>query len=1388
MGDPKPPAQPGAKPSARELSAQQRALLARHLGRNRAASEVNRIPRVTRVPGGSSFPLSFAQQRLWFLEQLEPGDPDLNVPVAVRLRGPLDLPALERSLAEIVRRHESLRTRFEAVQGLPCQIIEPSARISIPVFDLRRHPEPEAALAKALAEESCLPFDLSRGPLFRIKRFVMGDAEQVLAITIHHIVADGWSMAILVREFGELYGAFLTGQPAALPVLPIQYVDFADWQRQWLQGKVLEDQVSYWQRQLDGMAVLQLPTDLPRPAVLSNRGRRHRIYLSAALHAELKALSRREGATLFMPLLAAFDVLLQRYTGQDDIPVGSLVAGRNRSELEPLIGFFLNTLVLRTDCSGNPSVRELIARVREVALGAYAHENLPFEKLLEVLGASRSLNQSPLFQVMFLLQNAPDHTPSLAGLELTPVELYTGTAPFDLTLVVQETKDGALAASIDYREELFEASTIERMIGHFQTLLEGMVAHPEAPIDSLALMGEPERHRVLALARQSFPRCAAAALPCLPQLIEMQAARIPSACAVEFGDERLNYRQLNERANQVARYLLALDLPREARIAILAERSLEMVVALVGVLKSGLAYVPLDPSYPVERLALMVEDSGPAVVLLQEHLRARFPPCSAKLVDLACDDIARQITADPGCAIAPDDLAYIIHTSGSTGRPKGVSIPHRGLANHALAMGEHYRLRPGQRVLQFFSLSFDGAAEDLYPTLAAGATVVLHPNPAILSPAEMALVCETMGITVVDLPTAYWHTLTDTLAFSQAPAFPQLEVLAVSGEPPSGRRVRAWADRTGRRIRFVNTYGPTEATITTTVHVLEGDQAAAQDSESVPIGRPIANVAVYILDARGQLVPIGVPGELYIGGVGVGRGYLGLPDLTARCFIEDPFAPSPGARMYRTGDRARYRPDGAIEFLGRLDSQVKIRGRRIEPTEVETVLAQHRAVRDAVVIAREYGDGDRRLLAYVVLRGEQAVTPDQLRTMLKEHLPDYMVPSAITVLKEWPVSPNGKIDRKNLPSPDRSEQRHLFAAPRTTTEQIVARVWADVLHLEQVGIHDNFFELGGHSLLAVVAQSQVERAMGRSTSLMTFFQAPSLADLARVLDEAKAATPTAQVIRLQSSGSGPPFFCVHPVDGMVHCYLPLVAALDREQPVHAVQSPGIDDDALPLPTIEEMAADYVRAIRLVQPFGPYHMGGWSMGGVVALEMAAQLTAVGEIVASLVMIDAPAPDGRFGENEARWAHQVAVSFALKHKRSVPEFEIFSQQDREGHLRLLLELAQSIAGQPEPELAPRIRKLYDVYLANVLALAQYRARPYRGRVTLLRAMEEPPEEAYGDHLSARDPQLGWGALLPDLQIRHVPGHHRSMMVEPHVQILAQRLRDILIGAQGRENGRL
>jgi amino acid adenylation domain-containing protein len=1042
------------------------------------------------VSRDEKLPISFSQQRLWFLSQMDPENRAYVLPNAIRIQGKLNIDAFKRSLTEIYCRHEALRTIFKATEDDPEQVILPPNDLPVPIVDLTdlTDDERESEVQRLILEDVEQPFNLAKGPLLRVKIMRLGQEEHVFSLTMHHIISDGWSNGVLLKELSALYSAFCAGQPSPLPPLPLQYVDYAFWQRKWLQGDVLEGHLAHWRQQLGGdLPVLQLPTDRPRPAVQSYRGAKKALSLPGQLKTDLEKLSRDESVTLFMTLLAAFYALLYRYTGQEDITIGSPIANRTRPELENLIGFFVNTLTLRIDLSGDPNFIQILKRVREAALAAYNHQDVPFEKLVEELKPVRDMSYSPLFQVMFSWQNVPKEPANLPGLTLTRMSIDSGASMFDLTIYMWE-EDNGLVGKIEYNTDLFEDATIVRLHKHFQTLLEGIIANPESRVRDLPILDDAEREQLLLDwndTKVEYPQD-----KCLHDLFEEQVERTPDAVAVVSGDQQLTYRELNARANQLAHYLISKGVGPEEMVGLYMERSLEMVIGIYGIIKAGGAYVPLDPEYPPDRIAFMVEETDVPVLLTQKHLVNSLtgPRANVICLDSEWDVINAEPAHNPNSGVKPENLAYVIYTSGSTGRPKGVMNEHRGIVNRLLWMQDEYNLDREDRILQKTPFSFDVSVWEFFWPLLTGARLVVarpggHKDPAYL----VDIIVEHQITTLHFVPSMLQIFLEE----EDVVRCHSIKRVICSGEAlPYDLQCRFFEILD---TELHNLYGPTEAAVDVTYWPCRQDQ----ELKIVPIGYPVANTQMYILDPQLQPVPIGCTGELHIGGIQVARGYLKRPELTAEKFIPDPFSTDPKARLYKTGDLSRFLPDGCIEYLGRTDFQVKMRGLRIELGEIEARVTEFPHVNQCIVLMREDRPGDKRLVAYLSTEEDQSVSISELRGHLSETLPDYMVPPHFVVLDSIPLSANGKADRRALPKP-KIERRdeEAYAAPRSKTEQKIADIWKELLQISRVGINDSFFDLGGHSLLLPRMLRQLKADFGNQLSIVNLFQYPTVAALA----------------------------------------------------------------------------------------------------------------------------------------------------------------------------------------------------------------------------------------------------------------------------------------------------
>jgi amino acid adenylation domain-containing protein len=1090
------------------LSPAQRAQLLDRLRQVPAAGASSLPPLTPRPASSGALPLSFAQQRLWFLGQLDPEDVSYNVCRTLELRGRLDVAALEAALEAVIHRHEALRTTFPSVDGQPIQHIAAPAPLALPLTDLSGHAAAEREamrqdLVRALAQR---PFDLARGPLVRPELLRLEAERHVLVLGLHHIAIDGWSLGVLFDELAAIYGARLRGEAPVLDALPVQYADYSVWERQWLQGAVLDAQLAYWRGQLAGAPPVLALHARRRPVQRSLRGARCAVTLPLPPARALTALAQEEGASPFMALLGAFLVLLYLTTGEDDLVVGTPIAHRTGPQTERLIGYFANTLALRVRLRPGASFRALLRDVRAACLDAYAHQDVPFEKLVEELKPPRSLGHAPFFQLMFQLEDRRFEPRPLPGLDLSLVAEDTGASAYDVTLGLAWRPEG-LVADAQYSTDLFEEAEVQRLLEHLGRVVALVAAEPDRPVQEVRLLSAEQRRQVL-VDWNTTAKVLSADRP-LHVLVAEQAARSPEAPAAICGDEVLSYRQLDARATALAHGLRALGVSPGACVAVCFHRSLEAIVSLLAILKAGAHYLPLDPAQPVERLRWILGHAAPRLVITSGELRGR---CEALGVAAVVPGELREAPAGPAPVVDPRELAYVLYTSGSTGRPKGVMVAHHALVARCEGLCAAYQLGAEDRVLHFASLAFDVAAEELFPTWLAGACVVVWPHPQPPPPSELEAFVAQHRVSVVNVPASYWHLWVDALP-SATHALPEAVRLVITGsEPVAPERLARWRRLVAPQPVWINAYGPTEATITATV---SSSASPGFRPAQVPlsVGRPLARTRVYVLDGQREPTAPSIAGELYLGGEALARGYLGRPDLTAERFLPDPHASAPGARMYRTGDRATLWPGGAVQLLGRADDQIKLRGFRIEPGEIEAALALHPAVRASVVVPQPHPSGEPRLVAYVVCDGP-APTPVELAAWLGPHLPAYMVPALAMRLDALPRTPGGKVDRQALPVPDWrvAEAPEHDTAPTTPLEQVLAEAWAHVLGLDRVGLHDGFFALGGHSLLATQLTARLRDTLQAQLPLRLIFECPTVAQMAQALLRDRALAPRVEAV------------------------------------------------------------------------------------------------------------------------------------------------------------------------------------------------------------------------------------------------------------------------------------
>jgi len=1471
------------------LSEAKRDLLDKYL-----RGDLNRQPAPPRTiaprPPGTPAQLSFAQERLWFLDQLNPQSAVFNVPLTVRLSGPIDATVLERSINEIVRRHDALRTTFATVEGQPIPNVSSELNVELLTIDPASDAEPERetrALA-LLSEEAARPFDLTKGPLIRATLLRLDEHDHLFLVVMHHIVSDGWSLVLFFRELSAIYDAFARGEPSPLSELAIQYADYAVWQREWLNGEILQTQLAYWKGKLAGdLPVLDLPTDRPRPAVQTFRGAREWLVLSGDLASSIKTLGRREGVTLFITLLAAFKVLLWRYTGQEDVIVGSPIANRPQTETESIIGFFLNNLALRSDLSGNPGFREVLTRVRKTALEAYANQDVPFEKLIEVLKPERSLSRTPIFQVYFNLFNFADDI-SLPGDEkaVSFVDAWAQSredlSKFDLTLYAGQ-QGRELKLALVYNTDLFDADTIKRMLTQFRALLEALVADPEKPISDLRT-GDHDSSRSVESIRvrptNTFSEFEQEEIEqSITERFANQVAMFPRQIAVKTRNHEWTYQDLDRMVDGVARSIVGLVGAGEERIALLFEHDAPMIAGMLGALKAGKTYVPMDPHHPAGRLRQIVEHSEATTLLTNSKnlaLARKLASDSVQLINI--DKIEATASSITLPAIEPGRLAYILYTSGSTGQPKGVIQNHRNVLHYIRVYTNNLHLNAGDRLTLLSSYCFDAAVMDIYGALLNGATLC----PIDIREDGLAGLSERLideEITVYhSTPTVYRYFINTVNGKTD---FRRVRLIVLGGEEVKQPDVELYKKHFSDDCILVNGLGPTEATVSLQNFI---DKQTTVLSESVPVGFPVADSEVLLLNEAGQ--PSEIFGEIAIKSAHVALGYWRNPEATAAAFssgtgVRGPRRGSPAGvldppvshaqaaratnsvRIYRTGDMGRRLPDGSIKFEGRKDFQIKIRGFRVELGEIESALAQHEYVRESVVVAKENGAGDKRLIAYVVPREQasfttpspvggglgwgvsasKALSPNpspngrggkaaELRNFLRLKLPEYMVPSLFVVLDGLPLTASGKVDRRALPAPiDSSDRPKLdFAGPVTPLQILLAGIWADLLDVREVGVHDNFFELGGHSLLAARLFAEIGKRCGKTLPLATLFEAPTVAQLADALEEdlkpewsslvainpietpspsgrglgrgpecpAGAATPlfpgpspngrretavASARITVRDTDSKPPFFCVHALGGNVLEYHDLARYLGKAQPFYGLQSAGLDGKHAPHTRVEDMAAHYIKEMRELQPAGPYFIGGRSLGGMIAFEMARQLRARGEGIGLLALLDTyPSGYAKLlrDQNTLPARLERAVSRAKAH---LTNLNSLSLQSKASYLFAKLRFAprkmksqvwrrvySSFAnlGRPLP------RALQDIKELNSLAVREYVPHVYEGHVTLFWASS--------DLRASVDFVEGWRALAGGgIDVHEIPGTHLDIVKEPHVQELAKKLAGCLTKAR-------
>jgi amino acid adenylation domain-containing protein len=1296
-------------------------------------------------------PVSQSQARIWYMHQLAPQSAAYNITVPIRFSGVIQKEALIRSMEEMVQRHDSLRTTFRSSRGEPVQIISPSSTVDMTEIDIGNVPE-DARVKEAKrisSEEARRPFDLENGPLIRVLLIRLSDEDHVLLLNMHHMICDQWSLGIIARELTALYNGFSKSSPLSMAGLPAQCADVAIWQDQWFLGERLDAQLAYWKKQLADMKPLALPTDHPRPSIQMFRGSQESLNLSPELLESLNRHAAQENASLYMLFLAAFQTLLCRYSSQHDIALGTPIANRNRLEWEGVVGTLINILVVRTDLSGDPSFRQLLRRVRRAVLDAFDNGDLPFETVVKELHCERDPSRSPLIQVLFNFQSVSLGNINLDGLSWMPFEIDQSSSQFDLSVTVDPEITRKIVMT--YNIDLYEPETIKRMLQHYHRLLEAVAANPDESVATISILSDHEKTQLLYQWNNNhddFPQ------KCIHELFEDQARKTPDSIAVVFDDQKITYDELDQRANQIACGLRTRGVKPEVPVGVCMERSIDLIVALLGILKAGGAYVPIDPAYPQERITFMIEDSGLGIMLTQEKLLKHLPRNGQSTLCLeTMANAASSESTGNYPFLQPGNLAYVIYTSGSTGKPKGVEVEHRSLVNFLYSMGKTPGMTEKDVLLSVTTVSFDIAALEIFLPLTVGARVVLTSREVVADGKRLMQQMESSCATMMQATPTTWRMLVEA-GWNGSERFKVL-----SGGESLPLDLAKDLLKGGNTVW--NLYGPTETTVWSTIAQVESN------CSRISIGRPVNNTRVYILDSKMEPVPVGIPGELYVGGQGVARGYLKRPELTGDIFVRDPYSGDSQERLFKTGDLARYLADGTIEYLGRIDQQLKIRGHRIEPGEIEATLMEHPAVRQAVVVGQEYAPGDTRLVVYLVMLRDMACDRNQLRSFLERRLPDYMIPAAFVFLEALPIGPGGKVNRQALPPPDPTDASlgKTFLAPRDRLEFQLAQIWQSVLNVSPIAVTDNFFEIGGHSLLAVRLIEELERGLGKRLPLARIFQAPTIEKLANVLASQSPLGETPLVVPLQPHGLNPPFFC-HGAS------FDIALHAGTDQPFYGLRPHGQDGRQAPS-TIEEMAADYVNQVRTVQPNGPYYLGGYSFGGLVAFEMAQQLTEQGQKIALLVVIDPVSPMNGFFTDRT-YPSSISQSSYLRIYQTLRNLVSLGSEEKRpsmsGAIRwrvaeirrkstfLLCNLHLAISGRiPEP-----LRMFYFFEIGRA-AIRKYMPKHYCGRIVFLKAEKS---------------SSGWNGLAAEeMDVHEIPGKHLDLLRDSGGRDVGKLIRGLL-----------
>ncbi|MBK8549766.1 MAG: amino acid adenylation domain-containing protein [Ignavibacteria bacterium] len=1310
------------------------------------------LPPIKIHPRSEPIPLSFSQERLWFIDRLD-GSVQYHIPAVLRLKGKLNKDALAYGLRKIVNRHEVLRTVISENEGKGYQLIKDMDRWELQIADGTQLRDNSEALQKHIQELINAPFDLTADSMIRAHLISLEDNDHLLVVTMHHIASDGWSISLIVKEMAELYKAYDEDREANLLSLPVQYADYSIWQRTYLQGEILDKKLSYWKEKLQGAEPLELPSDFTRPAIQSTKGANEGFSIDKELTEELLELSKQHGSTLFMTLLSAFKALLYRYSGQQDICVGIPIAGRQQEEVEELIGFFINTLVLRSEVKGDASFTELLKQVRTTTLEAYENQDVPFEKVVEAVVKVRDQSRSPLFQVMFVFQNTPDvPVLHLGGVLLSLEGHEQTTAKFDLTVNMIETPEG-LYGTFQYCTDLYREDTIKRMMTHYTELLRSMIKAPSKSIDSLTILTGSEENQLLVDFNPpivNYPKDKT-----IIDLFEEQVSKTPDAAAVIFEQEKLTYKELNERSNRLAHYLQSKGVKAETLVPICIERGIEMITGILGILKAGAAYVPIDPEYPEERIRYILEDTKASIVLSSKKSSQGLPDSTEFTIISSDTDqllINSQSSVNIGTYPKPGDLAYVIYTSGSTGKPKGVMIEHYSVVNLINAQSSYFNIISDERILQFSNYCFDASVEQIFLALLNGASLVLFKEGLQLNSEGFENLLNEEKIT-------HLHATPSFLENLNPDHYKYLKRVIAGGDVCKKELSEKWKDK----VSFYNEYGPTETTVTSIEYHAD---SIIEKTISLPIGRPVFNTAVYILDKNKRIVPIGIAGEIFISGAGLARGYLNGPELTKEKFTDNHFSKGRESKLYRTGDLGRYLPDGNIEYLGRIDEQVKIRGFRIELGEIENVLLQSELVDQVAVVAKEDKQGNRRLIGYAVAEG--LFDKNAIVSYLKSRLPDYMVPSLWMKIDRFPLTSNGKIDKKALPDPDARElMNNEYEAPGDDLERALVGILQKLLDVKDIGINDNFFELGGHSLLALRFFDSIEKLTERKLALSTLFNSPTIKELAKIINDTGWTPPWKSLIPINPGGSRLPFFCVPPAGSTALHFQQLLKYISKDQPVYVLESIGMDGKEKPHTDLKEMAAFYVKEILSLQPKGPYLLGGRCFGGRVAFEMAQQLRQSGHKVALLAIFDtwppftAPPPEYIPQKRDAK--HFITRSFHHMRKGRI------LQVAKNYSAFVFYKTMSGIKRKMEYILSDKQHRIYEeVKNLHFRAQDRYVAVKYPGKITLI--------ECGAFNTESREK---WKNLAEEgFETYTIPGtDHKTITMEPHVRLFAEKLNFVL-----------